>query len=111
MLSAQAGELSVVLCTSLATTAQQSSDSLAHQHQHQHHGSHSADPAPSSAESSGEGLAKCPFAAPTTTAAIELPEFVGDANQLEHEPPTGAVGFASSGPQRAQRIRGPPASI
>jgi hypothetical protein len=116
MLSAQAGELSLVFCSGSVSAAQPRSEHLAHQH----HANHSADPSASSSEpdsesntseSSSEGIAACPFAASGTAAAAELPHFVGQLAPLDYEHPLSALPVASSGPQRADRIRGPPALI
>jgi hypothetical protein len=116
MLSAQAGELSLVFCSGSVTAAQPSSEHLAHQH----HASHSADPSASSSEShsesntsesNSEGIAACPFAASGTAANAELPYFVGQFAPLDYEHPVNTLPVASSGPQRADRIRGPPALI
>jgi hypothetical protein len=116
MLSAQAGELSLVFCSGSITAAQSNSEHLAHQH----HASHSADASASSSpshsetndsESNSEGIAACPFAASGTAATAELPYFVGQFAPLDYEHPISTLAVAASGPQRADRIRGPPALI
>ena len=116
MLSAQAGELSLIFCSGVVATAQPNSEHLAHQH----HASHSADPAASSSEShagsnhsesNSEGIAACPFAASGTATTAELPHFIGQFAPLAYEHPISTLVVASSGPQRSEHIRGPPALI
>lgn len=120
MLSAQAGELSLVFCSGSVTAAQSHSEHLAHQH----HASHSADPSAPRAESdsqsdsesnhsesNSEASAACPFAASSTAASAELPYFVGQFAPLDYEHPISTLSVASSGPQRSERIRGPPVLI
>jgi hypothetical protein len=116
MLSAQTGELSLVFCSGSVTASQPNSEHLAHQH----HASHSADPSASSSESdsksnnsesNSEGIAACPFAASGTAATAELPYFIGQFAPLDYEHPLSTLSVASSGPQRSEHIRGPPALI
>ena len=116
MLSAQADELSLIFCSGSVTTAQSSSEHLAHDH----HASHSADSSASSSEShsesnnsqsNSEGIAACPFAASGTAATAQVPYFVGQFAPPDYEHPISTLSVASSGPQRADRIRGPPALI
>lgn len=106
MLSAHAGELSLAFCSGFVTAAQRSTEDSAHQH----HASHSSDASDSGTESSNAGTSACPFAASGTAASFELPHFIAQLEPL-YERPSSASLLASSGPQRAERIRGPPASI
>jgi hypothetical protein len=120
MLSAQAGELSLVFCSGSVTAAQSHSEHLAHQH----HAGHSADASapssesdsqsdsePNNSESNNEAVAVCPFAASGTAAITDLPYFVGQFAPLDYEHPISTLSVASDGPQRAEHIRGPPALI
>jgi hypothetical protein len=119
MLSAQAGELSLVFCSGSVAAAQSHSEHLAHQH----HASHSAasvpssesrsqsDSEPNNSESNSDAIAACPFAASGTAAIAELPYFVGQFAPPDYEHPISTLSVASDGPPRAEHIRGPPALI
>jgi hypothetical protein len=109
MLSAQAGELSLIFCSGIASTAApQVSKHAAHQH---HAGHATEDGSASGTEAGSDGFSSCPFAVAGAAPTLDLPHVVGHLAAIEHEESFAPLLFSSAGPARADRIRGPPTLI
>ncbi len=123
MLSAHGGELSVVFCSgTLASATQELSQRSAqqqahhgahpqaHQSEHHHHSGGPEHIGNSSAPESGDANS-CPFALAGSAPGQEIAFFVGEFSSPNHDEIFDAASFASAGPHRADRIRGPPVLI
>jgi hypothetical protein len=104
MLSAHAGELSLVFCSSVANDAEQFSEHA----EHHHRSSQAVEDEEANSVSSEGGVIACPFALAGGAPSAEIASFVEHPEPIRYLSSFAPLSFASIGPQRADRIRGPP---
>lgn len=101
MLAADSSGLSLVFCTTTTTL----SEPEITEHSHHHHGGEQSNVDSSDPE---EQSALCPFALAGTACSFEIAFLAGAIEAPAYDPPLDSSLPSSTGPLRADRIRGPP---